>query len=435
MVAACRTAPEPDVVVRQLDEDGDGRTDAFVRSAPDGSILSTVRAPEPGSDPGRTLVLAIDAVPWETFRRQREAGRFRWLFPASRLVAPFPSLTDVSFSVLLKTAPPTGYEDRFFDPATNEPGGGLVERISGEYRARATFHDAFDWEEPHLWGGAVFLRPERVSLAELHRLERVLDERRDEDELVVYMGSTDGLGHVRGRRGLAEHLARVDRVIERWLAEGEGSRRVVLFSDHAMSDVESRMFDLTEALERAGFERSGRIEGPDDVVAPAYGLVGSIVIYTACGREEEVAGAVVEHDGADFAVWQDGERTGSVDRRGAGALARRPTGEYPDLERRALEALSSTRNPASVLVSLRDGWHYGSALFDAVVDLAGTHGSARWSSSVGFLASNVDRTPETIAAEDAYPWLGLDREPAARDDSPYRCVTPRASPPSRSAPE
>ena len=66
-----------------------------------------------------------------------------------------------------------------------------------------------------------------------------------------------------------------------------------------------------------------------------------------------------------------------------------------------------TLNPADVLVSLEDGWHYGSPLFDRLVEIRGTHGSARASSSVGFLASNVDPTPARIAAHDAFPWLGL----------------------------
>ena len=66
-----------------------------------------------------------------------------------------------------------------------------------------------------------------------------------------------------------------------------------------------------------------------------------------------------------------------------------------------------THHPADVLISLRDGWHYGSALFDRLVEIQGTHGSARASSSIGFLASNVRPTPEWIAAWDAWPWLSL----------------------------
>jgi hypothetical protein len=145
-----------------------------------------------------------------------------------------------------------------------------------------------------------------------------------------------------------------------------------------------------------------------DVVAPAYGLVGSIQLYTAAGREEAVARAIVTQEGADFAAW----RSGAVDAEGSPDPLDRPAEEYPMLRERVRRALDEpTRHPADVLVSLEDGWHYGSTLFDRLVRIQGTHGSARTSSSVGFLASNVDRTPAWIAAWEAWPWLALEDDP------------------------
>jgi len=433
MLAGCVSPPDPEPAVRQVDADADGRTDVFVRLAPDGSTLGSAAAPTPGTDPERTLVLAIDAVPWETMRQLQEEGRYRWLFPASRLAAPFPSLTDVSFTVLLQASAPEGYEDEFFDPVRNEIGGGLLDRVTGAYKGFAPFHDVFDWEEPHIWGGAVYLVPERIATLELRRFAEVLEENRDDPELVVYLGSTDGLGHIRGRDALARQMVAIEPVLLRWLARGESDRRVVLFSDHAMTREPSRMLDLSESLEGAGFRLASRIESPRDVVAPAYGLVGSVALYTACGREEEVARAVVRQEGVDFAVWQDGERRGAVDRHGGDPFARRGGEAYPDSRRRAFRGLELTRSPASVLVSLEDGWHRGDRLFEAFVDLAGTHGSIRRSSSEGFLASNVERTPASIDAEDAYGWLGLERPPAPREPVPYRCVTPRSPNPASRA--
>ena len=70
-----------------------------------------------------------------------------------------------------------------------------------------------------------------------------------------------------------------------------------------------------------------------------------------------------------------------------------------------------TPHPANVFVSLAPGWHYGLRLFEPFVSLAGTHGAGTRRQSVGFLASNVDRTPDWLDAADVYPWLGLRREP------------------------
>lgn len=429
--AVCRSVPQETRIVT-IDEDGDGRIDLWRRTGADGP--AEIRAPAPGSDPPRTLVLAIDAIPYEVFADLQREGRFRAFFPASRLVAPFPSLTNVGFTAILRTDPPLGYEDLYFDPERDAILGGAWDRLTGAYKEIAPFHAAFDWEEPRLWGAFVFYLPDRVREAELLRIEELLmDHARgaanpvagDDDELLLYMGSTDAVGHVGGREALRRHLLRVDRVLERYLAAGGGRNRVVLLSDHAMSDSPSRMFDLEAALGRAGYRLVEEIRDPRDVVAPAYGLVGSIQLYTAPGEEEAVARAIAAQEGADFAVWrmakpEDGRdrdipgdappdwRIGAVDAAGSADPLDRPAEEYPMLRARISRALADhTRNPADVLVSLHDGWHHGSAVFDRLVRIVGTHGSARSTSSVGFLASNVDPTPAWIAADDAYRWLGL----------------------------
>jgi hypothetical protein len=420
---ACRTTSAAGPVVRQVDIDSDGRTDRFEVVASDGSLERLTEAPRPGSDPDRVLVVAIDAVPYEIFADLQREGLFKPFFPASRMVAPFPSLTNISFTALLKTHPSAAYEDRFYDPVDNRIGGGMMDRLTNRYKGFAGFHSLFDWEEPHLWGGVAYFVPERVSWAELMEFERQLNSR-DTPEIVLYLGSPDPLGHMRGRQALKEYLRHVDRLLDAYLTEGGGARRVVLFSDHGMSDAPSRLFDLDEALEDGGFNLRDRIESPKDVVAPAYGLVGSIQLYTWCGSEEAVARAVAKQPGADFAVWLGDDSMRAVDRSGDVELKDRPSDEYPNLVERVRQALTNhTQRPASVLVSLDDGYHYGSRFFDGIVKLQGTHGSARYTSSVGFFASNVDPTPEWLPAEEVYPYLGLARPPESEAPAATRCYS------------
>lgn len=410
-VIACVSLEGERPRARSIDEDGDGRADRFEVVSGEVPVTRVTPAPAPGSDPPRTLILAIDGIPYEVFAAAQREGRFKAFFPASRMLAPFPSLTDVSFTAILRTSPSAAYEDKYYDRRAGEVRGGLGERIAGDYRALAPFHEAFDWEQPGLWGGFVYLAPERVAEAEL--LEAAEFIRGAEDpELVVYLGSTDGLGHEDGWAALRAHLRRIDEVLEGLLAEGMGSRRVVLLSDHGMSDGGSRRFDLEGPLERAGYRLADRIESRADVVVPAYGLIGSIQLYTACGEQEGVARAIVSADGADFAVWLDGGRVAAVDAAGTDDPLDRPPALYPELRRRVAEGLRyPTPHPADVFVSLQDGWHYGLALFEPFVSLAGTHGSASHRQSVGFVASNVDRLPAWLEASEVYPWLGLDREP------------------------
>jgi hypothetical protein len=198
----------------------------------------------------------------------------------------------------------------------------------------------------------------------------------------------------------------------------------VLFSDHGTTAVPSRRIDLGAALERSGFRLGSRLERPGDVVAPAYGLVGAIPLYTRCGEEAAVASAVARAPGVDFAAWRDGDGVRAVSGDGRADPLDRPEDRYPDLRARVEKGLRSyVVHPASVIVSLADGWHYGSGLFDALAFMKGTHGSATADSTVGFVASNVDRLPETLRADEVYPYLGLSREP----DPPRAFVDPCSS--------
>jgi hypothetical protein len=410
VLAGCATGLRPVPVTVGVDVDGDARVD-HIQTIERGRLKRVARAPAPGSRPARTVVIAIDAVPHGVFARLQREGLFREFFPAARLIAPFPSLTNVGYAAILKTAPVLGYEDRYYDPLANRVGGGVGGRLGNSYKAVAPFHDLFDWEPPHLWGVTIYYFPMTVSRAELRKIEELLHSSEDE-ELVLYFGGTDALGHVRGRQGLEECLRLVDRVVRGFLAAGGAERRVVLFSDHGTTAVPSRRMDLKGALAKGGYRLRSRLERPGDVVAPAYGLVGAIPLYTRCGEEAAVARAVARAPGVDFAAWREGDRVEAVSADGRPDPLDRPQHRYPDLRARVERGLREyVAHPASVVVSLADGWHYGSGLFDALAGMKGTHGSATADASVGFVASNVDRLPATLGAEDVYPYLGLRRDP------------------------
>ena len=357
-------------------------------------------------------MIALDAVPHAVFARLQREGLFREFFPAARMVAPFPSLTNVSLTAILKAAPVLGYEDKYYDPVANRVRGGVGDRLGNRHKKVAAFHEVFDWEPPHLWGVTVYYFPVTVSRAELRKIEQILHTS-EEEELVLYFGGTDALGHVRGWKGFEECLRLVDQVVRGFLAAGGAERRVVLFSDHGTTAVRSRRIDLQAALSRSGYRLQSRLEGPGDVVAPAYGLVGAIPLYTRCGEEAAVARAVARAPGVDFAAWREGEGMNAVSGDGRPDPLERPGAQYPDLRGRIEQGLRAhVVHPASVIVSLADGWHYGSGLFEALANMKGTHGSATETASLGFVASNVDRLPRTLLADEVYPYLGLSREPA-----------------------
>jgi Type I phosphodiesterase / nucleotide pyrophosphatase len=423
LAAGCATGLRPPPATVATDLDGDARADR-IETIQEGQVTRVVRAPAPGSRPARTVVIAIDAVPYAVFARLQREGLFREFFPAARMIAPFPSLTNVGYTAILKTAPVRGYEDKYYDPVAKRVGGGVFDRLRNRHKAVAPFHEAFDWEPPHLWGVTVYYFPITVSRAELRKIEEVLHSSGDE-ELVLYFGGTDALGHVRGWEGFEECLRLVDQVVRGFLAAGGADRRVVMFSDHGTTAVSSRRVDLGAALTAGGFRLRSRLDRPGDVVAAAYGLVGAIPLYTRCGEEAAVARAATRAPGVDFAAWREGDGVAAVSGDGRPDPLDRPEDRYPDLRARVEKGLRSyVVHPASVIVSLKDGWHYGSGLFEALADMKGTHGSATEGASVGFVASNVDPLPATLPAGEVYPYLGLTREPEPERPFVDPCVRP-----------
>ena len=410
LLGGCATGLRPLPVIAEVDLDGDWRID-HTQTIENGRVARVVVSPAPGSKPPRSVVIAIDAVPYTLFARLQREGLFRAFFPAARMIAPFPSLTNVGYTAILKTGPTLGYEDQYFDPVANRVRGGVSDRLFGRHTRVSAFHEAFDWEPPPLWGVAIYYFPMRISRMELRKIEELLHSSQD-DELVLYFGGTDALGHVRGWQGLEECLRLGDQVVRGFLAASGGARRVVLFSDHGTTALPSRRIDLEGALAKAGYRLAKRLERPGDVVADAYGLVGAIPLYTRCGEEAAVAQAVAQAAGVDFAAWRDGDGVAALSPGGRSDPLDRPEDSWPFLRERVQQGLRQfTAHPASVLVSLRDGWHYGSGLFDALASMKGTHGSASFDASVGFVASNVDRLPPTLRAGEVYPYLGLSRSP------------------------
>lgn len=428
LTTACATGLRPLPTLLELDLDGDRRVDR-IETIAHGRVARVVRAPAPGTRPARRVLIAIDAVPHAVFARLQREGLFRGFFPAARLVAPFPSLTNVGYTAVLKTGAVLGYEDRYYLPDENRVGGGIGERLGGKFHHVAPFHALFDWEPPALWGAAIYWFPMTISRKELRKIEQLLHASPD-PELVLYFGGTDALGHVRGWQGLEACLRLVDQVLRGFLAAGGGERGVVLFSDHGITAAPSRRIDLAAALARGGFRLVESLERPRDVVAPAYGLVGGIPLYAACGEEAAVARAVAEAEGVDFAAWRDGDGDAAVAGDGRADPLARPDEDYPDLRARVHDGLRRyAAHPASVLVSLKDGWHYGSGLFDYLARMRGTHGSATRDATLGFVASNVDPLPPTLRAGEVYPYLGLAR--AAEPPRPFvdRCAQAATAPP------
>jgi hypothetical protein len=394
----------------------------------------------------RTLMIALDAVPFRVIEAARKLGAFADWAPPSAVVAPFPTVTHVAFASLFQpfgVPPSLGYELRHFDTDANATVGGGVFDYATD---RPAWFEFFDLPHRSLAAElANYVSPRGAARHAVDEIERELLDAAT-DVFLAYIGATDGLMHIHGDAHMVELLVELDRRLvalrERHQQARNRPLRIVLFSDHGCGSAKIHHVEgLDHLLREAGLHVVAQLRTPDDVVAPKFGLVnyGALFLQDA-DRAGAAAAAVARHEAVDVAAfspapdtvevisragtarvhWRgtpgatqyryedwggDPLRLASAQRRleddgavdGAGYAADddwlrvSASGYFPDALRRLREALTGdrVRSRADVLFSFgptwAGGWH--SAVVGAWVRggrLAGTHGGLDRESSLGF---------------------------------------------------
>ena len=68
----------------------------------------------------RRLLLCLDGVPYTLIHEAKSRGLFDYFGPPTRLLSPFPTMTNVALSAMLGATPPAGYESLYFDRKAGE---------------------------------------------------------------------------------------------------------------------------------------------------------------------------------------------------------------------------------------------------------------------------------------------------------------------------
>lgn len=456
---------------RCYDTEGDGRIDYCEQMSRDGIVrvlrydtdrdgqfdLDVDLAAIPLSE-RRDLVILLDSVPYEMVRDLWESGRFRYFPRPTRVIAPFPVMTDLSFSEFMGTSPSPGVESEYFDGRrltngfeTYAAGGNAGWQAHLDYRVTPVAH------------GAAYLDSYTWNLHDLGEIERhfLRDEKRC---FIGYVVGTAALGAQYGRSGHQAGLVEVDRFCESLMFRTRGRVRLTLLSDHGRNSIASQQVKLDEVLAHMGYRVADRIDGPADVVVPQFGVVCCAAIHTHC--PERVAADVTGIEGIGCAAYRDAanddiivlgrhararisRRTGNAPGAASGnatddrvgqtlqfrykaeigdplqlapileklTLAGHVSGDgfvddrvlfeateshiYPDAVYRLWRAFHGLiEHTPDVLVSIDDGWVNGSRLMSAIRPMAATHGNLGHSSSYAFALTAAGDLPPVVRMED-----------------------------------
>lgn len=412
---------------------------------------SVAFADTPVRSPQKVLI-CLDGVPLSMIQKLQTQGRFKNFRAPAPLISTFPAITEVMLTEFFGVAPPPGYGLRYYAKDSNVLQGGLSDPsgISIWFSLYDFITPMFDRGLTYLWG--------RWGTTDLDYTQNLLERfaRSDRDILMIHLDSTDALMHNEPARVTERWLVKFDELILDHLAKNaDRDIEVVLFSDHGNDMTRPKRIRIEKHLKAKGFLPAAVIRGDSGVAILPTGLISTAYMYTA--RKGEVARALRDLEGVDFALYQESGQVHIESMRGQAVIERRgdryryiPQNgdplclndviaamrekglidadgfagdrdwfdatlehEYPDVLNRAVSGLNGhVENVGDVLLSLKYGYHSGSKFLSLLVHFHGTHGSLQRKSITGFLISNRRDLP-SLRAEDALDHLGW-REVVAR---------------------
>jgi hypothetical protein len=409
----------------------------------------------------RRLLLCLDGVPYEVLNAAKTSGMFDNFGEPSRLLSPFPTMTNVALSRMLGATAPLGYESLYFDRCARELRGGMRKYVGWRTpdKTPSSYMDELDYQEPLPFEFLVYFAPETIWRADMKRFHERFRRAPQQRDFFAFLKGTDGLMHIRGPERLTVALRSLDKILKDIHGYCGNETEIVLFSDHGMNLEENRRVNMQTHLRRNGFTVTGNLRQGDrrSVSIPAFGLCSYVALYSVDEEAaSEVASSLVDLEGVDFSIHRDGEMGVMVKGgRGAARIHKRSddggtsyryeqiTGDpldltpatdklresgafdlqgfaadtswyeqtashiYPDALSNLFQSLHAPRvgHTADVLVSLHDGYYYGDSFFSRLARLAATHGNALRASSTAFMMSTHRQLPAYVRADEAQPFL------------------------------
>src|ERR1044071_5883431 len=276
-----------------------------------------LRVVKPQTRP-RRLLLCLDGVPFDVVTEAKSRGLFDGFKEPTRLLSPFPTLTNVALAQMLGATPPNGYESLYFDREARELRGGVRKYIGRRTpdKIPSSYMDELDYQEPLAFEFLIYVATDAVWRADMRRFRERFRSTPPTRDFFGFLKATDGLLHIGGPERLTVALRSLDRLLREIQTECGSETEIVLFSDHGMNLEENRRVHLLTHLKRSGYEvvsHMRRPRGGRRVSAPAFGLCVYAALY--CGDETdnaELAESLRQLEGVDFSVRRDDSDNSAV---------------------------------------------------------------------------------------------------------------------------
>lgn len=431
------------------DSNGDGKVDFRIVPGPDGRAATLVYgegdeaqrinlADIPAGEK-RHLVLILDGFGYDLVREYYEAGHLRYLHAPSRVIAPYPTLTDLCLNDALAAGVSDGFEAEYYDRQANKLAGGSWSYLQG---ANMPYNHVLDYRADLITDALSYLFPWyefKVELWSVHQRYDPTDVR--DEEYLAYFVSLAGLGTRNGAEGHLRALNLLDQFIVDVLWRSKGRVAVTLMSDHGHSYTVAKRVKIEEHLADRGWRVRNTLDDPRDVVYIRFGL--ETYASFATQSPAELAADLVAVEGVEIASFNEGDHVVVLGRDGQRAHVRQVDGEYayeqvsgdplklgPILSMYSpqgketcpadwlLDATATHEYPAplqrlwrahrgglaantpDVIISLGDAWYSGAKGFASAIEIESTHGGLNYRNSATFIMSSLGELPPVLRSRD-----------------------------------
>jgi len=399
------------------------------------------------------LIILLDSVPYQCVLDKYLAGSFRWFPPPRKVIAPFPSLTDVSFNRLVQAPPRAGTNNRHYDHRTNRMSTSYTSQMTGSKR---DWEHYIDYSTPFFTMGLGFMKPRETYLDEMKQIKQAIDRNQDR-VTIAYPASSAGMVCKFGRQGACECLDGVERLCLQLLWERQGAIKISILADHGHNLMESEFISFKNILNDAGFRVRDTIESASDIVMDSEGLVNYIGIHTL--RPSTVADALLKIPQTQLTFYMAGDRvivrnamgsaaiekkreklryvpinadvlgyqpvmdalqaSGKMDAEGFASedawFSQTADHEWPDAPPQIWNAFHGmVVCTPDLMVTLHDGYHTGFTLFESFIDMASTHGGLNQINIAAFVLSMTGRANRALRIRDVLKTIEPDYVPTIR---------------------
>lgn len=299
---------------KAYDLNADGKADFFYFADATGRVTRIAYARDRSGAPDRIvdldaisfaqcrhMVIILDGFGYDVVKEFYDQGHLRMCYPPSRVIAPYPTLTDLCLEDALGYVPCPGFEARYYDHQAQCVRGGSWDYM---HSANEPYNKLLDYRAGLIWDGVGYLYPEWVFRREMRQSAGDFNDA-DKKEWLAYYISSSAMGTILGAEGQRKCLVEVERLINQAMWQTNGLLKITIFADHGHSYTPSTQIPLDTYLEGKGWNITECLRKPNDVVYIRYGL--ETYASFATNDAKKLAEDLAKAEGVDLVSYADGD--------------------------------------------------------------------------------------------------------------------------------